>query len=259
MDSDIEKLTTDEGAPTRITPRQLVAKFLSILNFERGVFFTLRGLLLKPTKTVNDYLYGNRRRHANPLRLLFFSSAIAAFLALNFGQTSSGVVNHTETPSMSSENSVVFSEAELEARKAEVNARFLAKLQEFMDKYLNFIFLLSVPLFALLCALFFRKKGFNLAEHVVINAFLASMINVITIVLVPITSLWPEVSLGLLGLSAIYSFYFYMTTYKSTTLWGFVKSLLVMILALLVGMVVFGAVIFFLITSNPAEFGLESL
>lgn len=69
-----------EAKISRITPRYLWDELLHLVNFEKGVFYTIKGLLLKPRKTVVEYCTIDRSRHANPLRMLLFSTAIVVFI-----------------------------------------------------------------------------------------------------------------------------------------------------------------------------------
>jgi len=68
----------------RITLRSLFSEILSVLNFERGVFYTLREMTIRPRTFITSYLDGDRARSVNPFRFLILTTALTAFLSLTF-------------------------------------------------------------------------------------------------------------------------------------------------------------------------------
>lgn len=60
------------------------------------------------------------------------------------------------------------------------------KVQEYIKKYLSFVILLNVPFISFFSWIFYRKKKYNYAEHLVINAYgysLVSMFGIISIMI----------------------------------------------------------------------------
>jgi len=58
---------------------------LGFFSAERGFWFTLRGFTTAPRRSFEAYLGEGRLRFSNPLKLVVFLSALAAFLSIQFG------------------------------------------------------------------------------------------------------------------------------------------------------------------------------
>ena len=66
----------------RITFASLMGFVLSILNFEKGILFSIKELILRPRIVIEEYLKRDRKKLVNPIRFLVFSTAISAFLSV---------------------------------------------------------------------------------------------------------------------------------------------------------------------------------
>ncbi|GAA4454216.1 DUF3667 domain-containing protein [Rurimicrobium arvi] len=110
-----------------------------ILHVDKGILFTLRGMLLRPGFTAREYIEGKRIRHFNFLTLLVL------LIGLDIG------LGHLLDP-------------HAEERAGMRNSRKLVKV--IMDHPQQFILLLA-PLFALATLLFFRRMKLNYTEHII--------------------------------------------------------------------------------------------
>lgn len=113
-----------------------------VLHADSSVINLLRGLATAPGHTIRGYLDGQRKRYYSPVKFLLFNAGISVFLN-NYFQVLERMPNGMNNPG-----------TELSAR------------------YFNLIIILDVPVLALLSWLFFRKKGFSYAEHLVFHSFL---------------------------------------------------------------------------------------
>lgn len=235
---------------SRITTKSLVGDFVAIMNFERGVLYTLWGLVRRPAKTIQDFFFGNRRRHAHPLRVLVFSSAIATLLTitlieraenpLNISINGEQIENVEITPDMSEEQ-VLEAMAREQLQKTFIH---------YFTKYLNVMYLLMVPISAALCALFFYGKGFNFAEHLVVSAYMGAINNVIYVLFFTAIWFWQDAFMIYSAVAILFNFYFFMNVYKSRNVGGFFRSLgAILFTYLLVMVVVVGAMVLMLIHS----------
>lgn len=213
-----------------------------MLNFERGILYSLRELTLRPRKFVENYINGDRRRSVNPYRFLFLTTALVAFLSLNFVFVSerfevqattneTGHVNISLGPA--SENSVPLKEMldniENESEQASLLS-FIERLSAYFNSWLNTLFLLCVPIQALFTYLFFRKRKWNYAEHFTANCLFFAWANILFVVAMPFM-LWKAntvlIVLSVMGMGALY------LIFKSFRSNGWLPSLLA---SLLVGM-----------------------
>lgn len=69
---------------SRVSLKSIWKDFLSIMNLEKGVLYTLVGLLLSPRKTTVEYLKKDRSRLAHPMRLLVFSTVIYSLINIYY-------------------------------------------------------------------------------------------------------------------------------------------------------------------------------
>lgn len=257
----------NDQKPSRITWAALWTDFLSVMNFERGVLYTLKGLLKNPKNTIDDYLYESRWNHANPMRLLLFSTALISFLnyylvyqpnitADNFSISSEESYEvgkslgkefseFEETVGIDIKKGPKLSDAEKEIKKKEATKMVMDKIFQYMDK---FTFSL-VPIFALFAFLFFRKSGYNYTENLVISALMISVINVIGILTV-IPTMWSPIWVSAISsiLIFVYTIYYFIDVYSVKTFGGFVKIISTVVLSYMVYMIiVFSVMLFFVL------------
>lgn len=139
----------------------------AIVNFERGLPYTIRELALRPGKTVRGYLAGARSRHYRPLNFVFLVGGLyTLFFSLANIQ---GVMGTDATSGMT--------EWEL-------------FIQEQSIQYQAFLLLMQLPFFALVSWLLFRKRGFYYGEHLVGNAFMVAEITLYQLLMFPLYSVF---------------------------------------------------------------------
>lgn len=275
-----QNLPEREGSvPKRITWGSMWNEFLDVINFEKGVFFTLKGILLNSKQTVDDYLYGSRFSHANPIRLLLFSTALVTLLnyyfvikptleSQAFKDSESGISidvggqnggsfglfltnDSTTTESVADTNTtslLPLSEKEMDKKEQQkLLKESVQKLSEVLDK---FTFAL-VPIFAIFTFLFFRKSGYNFTENLAINAFLVSFNNVIGILfIIPVVISQPIGSSLSSILTLVFTGYFIYKVYAIPGFKGGLKTGLAMVLSYsLYSIIVGGALIYYIYDS----------
>lgn len=131
----------------------------SIFQLNRGFFFTLKELFLRPGHSIREFLSGKRVNHYKPISYLLITSTIyvlSAYLmerntffydmALGFEEGASGANNNDET----------------------IETSFLS----WMSKYQAYIPLIILPLFSISTYLAFIKSEYNYLEHLVINFYI---------------------------------------------------------------------------------------
>ena len=245
----------------RITFKSLMASVLSVLNFEKGILFTIRELILRPKSAIEEYLKHDRRKLVNPVRFLFFSTAIATLLTLNvfsgqyFSNSFEKGVNSTkrvEVPvngiaDLNVEavvpDSLASAEKEMKLRKArEAMEEFGEVFAKSNDKF-TFILLFF---FAYTSFLLFRKQGYNFSEHLVINTFGVCIGNVFIIVgLLPAKLFSSNLPLAVVTIvSTLYTLYYWMKVYDRTSVKGFFLALASYVLGYIAFMIIFSIAIF---------------
>ena len=241
----------DFETPNRITWSSTSSEVLDVLDFEKGVLLTIKELVLRPKATINDYLYGNRSKYANPLRFLLFSTAIVTLLNFylvyqpNFTE---GLFTETEesnvfTTEFGSDNAVLTTDFQpepsniidgVQSQDVDVNSSVSKEMvQEIVQDAINELFnwmdkftFALVPLFSFFTYWFFRKTKYNYTENLVINAFMVSITNVIALVFVFPSFYAPSTwSIVLAFISTSFTLYFLFKVFAEQSFKGFIKVL----------------------------------
>jgi len=76
----------------RIDGKYIVSEIGSVLNFDKGILFTIKELILRPGENVKDFIHKDRNRLVKPIIFLIISSLIYT-LALQFLNFEDGYVN----------------------------------------------------------------------------------------------------------------------------------------------------------------------
>ncbi len=269
LDGDYDSTSEfDEGySLPRITFKSLIAFVLSVLNFERGILFTIKELFIRPKVVIEEYMKKDRKKLINPIRFLVFSTALSTFLMFSF-MNSNDLVKDAENnfeygfnigfnesligDSVLQRNSVIDStEYSKKIEKAEKGKKVMKEFGELiMNLNDKFTFIL-VFFFALFCTILFKRKGYNYTENLVINCFNISMMNVLSILFVIPAMLSNSLTWIMISsvLSVIYILYFWMMVYEKKGVGGFFLSLLNYILSYVIfsiGLAIF-AIIFVIV------------
>jgi hypothetical protein len=145
----------------RLTIKQLGHDLLHALtHVDRSVLSLLWPLLIRPGTVAREYVAGKRKRYFGPLSwLIVIVGLVSAEVAISGFQ-----VVISNNPSA---------------------------LAELLQRHVNVVFLIQVPVLALFCRLLFWRDGFNAAEFLVLAAYAASMRTIFFgVVLVPLSAIF---------------------------------------------------------------------
>lgn len=209
----------------------------SVFQINRGFFFTIKELFMRPRASLTGYLEGKRQNIVKPITHAFALSTIFFLLS----QLTDGVT-------FLDDFIVGWENGELsKTTSAEIHARQLAIFDWFARHY-SYTILLMLPLYSLTSFLSFRKCGYNYLEHVVINAYLigqqAIFYSIFSLVGGLINS--PDFVINLsLVTSLVYAFYVYSQLFaKHTGKWFTLRYLCLYFLSITIQMVMVGLVVF---------------
>ena len=139
-----EKLTVEDLSISLV----LAGFFKSIFNFDKGILFVLKSMLLDPKTFCDSYLNGKRRKGLNPITFLFVSITIILILDYLFNFSDPAVT-------------VEFNVEEGDK---------MAVLKKFVKDNIKYILLFMVLPLAYSAKLIFKK--YNYAEHIVISSYI---------------------------------------------------------------------------------------
>ena len=136
----------------------IVWLFSSVFNLERGFVPTTLQLITKPGVTIRNYLSGITVRYAHPFRFVFIWATISAILNVYFGffEDSQEMMSQT------------FGE---EANYNEEQIEFTKKSNEVIRNYMSLVIMATIPFMSFFSYLLFKKKKYNYAEHLIVNAY----------------------------------------------------------------------------------------
>ena len=134
----------------------------SILHIDKGIFFTMKELFVRPAATLKEYMAGRRVKHFKPLAYVLILTAFSTFIS---HLVDSYLVSHgmsiTQTVAPTLLNRVV------------------ANTSHFFDKYPSVFYFLMIPVISLLSWLFFRHSGYNYWENIILNIYLTAQFNLL--------------------------------------------------------------------------------
>ena len=163
-------------ATHRLTMRAIGRDFVhALVHTDRSVLSLVHVLLVSPGHVAKDYVSGRRKRHFGPF----------AFLVITVGLASAAVALSGFRAFTTDEPNAV---------------------AEFLQRHVNVVILLQVPILAAFCGALFRKNGYNFAEHLVLAAYTSGVRSLfLTLLVIPYWYLFRP-SAGI----AVYLYYSYL-------------------------------------------------
>ena len=139
----------------RFTINSFLMSLLDALDVNKGFFYTIKMLFVKPGKVTNDYLNGITKPYFNPLKYLLIIGSIYAFLILGLKLFDAGI----EATGLQFQSS------------SEEETLFQNQWMGFYKKILNFIPIIMIPFISIATKWFYKSKGLFYGEHIIINSF----------------------------------------------------------------------------------------
>ena len=172
----------------------------SVLHMDRGIFYSLKNLMLRPGHFIRDYIEGRRARHVKPLMLIMILAAAMVFIAKYFlgGDLVGSGLTMGGTAAAGAKGGGQFDPARL------VNA--FKVVTEWMNHHYTATTLMLLPLEAVAFKWAFRRFGnLNYPEWLVIATFLTAQSFVIMISAAPLEYWFPQVHGWALSLVFVYT------------------------------------------------------
>lgn len=220
----------DKNRPSihRISMNQMFMDTLSVLNLDRGILHTMWQMTIRPGSSIRRYLFDDRRKFVHPLRFLFLSAAIAAFINTqfittqgNFDEAIQNKVSINGDLEQSEDDMVTLNldtdndgtpDAESEVSTKELQKMIAVFVVDFLNRYFSLILILFVPIISLFTWIFFRKSNFYYGEHLAVNAFYLGYLNVIYILISPLL-IWGHVASAVMLIYFIFGVIFQLFIY----------------------------------------------
>ena len=201
----------------------------SVLHMDRGFFYSLKQLMLRPGHFMRDYIEGRRGNQAKPLLLLMVMSAVVVLLSKYLageGVVDSAVLAGASAGSEAGGGSPL--DPALMAHASKVAA-------DLMNQYFAAFTLLLLPLEAAAFRLAFHRVGtLNYPEWLVITALLTVQTFVFWALLLILHRWIPQPSTWAVLLSMVYAVFSLVQFFQGYQRW---KSVLRTLLALVIFLV----------------------
>ncbi|MCP5062764.1 MAG: DUF3667 domain-containing protein [Ignavibacteriae bacterium] len=144
----------------------------TILQVDKGFFFTIKELFVRPGYTIREYLEGKRIRHFKPIAFALILSTIYALLTY-----------YTDKNTILGE---VFSGlADGFNNKAEKVSTF-STILNWMGNHYAYSTLLILLVFSSASSLAFIKSKYNYFEHLILNLYIEGQRMVIYLIFIPL-------------------------------------------------------------------------
>jgi hypothetical protein len=143
--------------------------FHTFTHVDSGLFFLIKELFLRPGIVAKEYIEGKRKKYFSPIQYLILAVAVATFFSVKYNLM--GPVSGNVNPEVYNQLNEI--------------SKFFLQFNQFIYKYFNLILFVAVPVMALFSWLFYKKSGYNYAENVILNVFLAAQRTLIFILLAP--------------------------------------------------------------------------
>lgn len=199
----VEKInkSREEKTEERLTIKSMWFELwqnLALLS-KKAIIFTFLELILRPGFAIKKKISGYRNYLYSAFEYLLFSTALIVILnsQYHFYQNEYGkIADHFE----------IFN----------FNKKFISSFFIFAEKYAELVNFIAIPVFALLCRLFWPDKKYNFAEMLVANTYIAAQQMLFLVLLVPFIYLFPSAQF-----SYFMPFYFFISFMYNT--WVYIQ------------------------------------
>jgi hypothetical protein len=133
----------------RINKHYISHELLHLLHFEKGFFYTAKGLITKPGDSIKEFITQNRNRHMKPVAFLILTSILFTLTSHLF---------HTDK---------IFADKE----KLLFGDSSVGDIEHWVQSHLGYSNILMGVFIALCMKLFFRKYKYNIFEITILLCF----------------------------------------------------------------------------------------
>lgn len=170
----------------RIDKEYLYYEIRSLLNLEKGLFLTIRNLLVKPGKSVREFIFKNRKKYVKPIIFLIFTSLIFSLL-----------INSLEI------NLSFFNIDKVQGLKGKIRSK---EIGDWTQKNIGYSQLIMGVFIGFWIKLFFKKSNHNIYEILILLSFIFGEGFIILGFFIFLAAIFNSSIIGVLG-SLIYFIY----------------------------------------------------
>ncbi|WP_028526830.1 DUF3667 domain-containing protein [Runella limosa] len=190
-----------------------------VLHLDKGFFYTIKELFLRPGHSIREYVQGKRVKHFNYFTFIILIITLGHFIG------SISDVKLIDTTNYFSDDQ-----------------QLLTRFEELMSANPKIVTMLRIPFLALFSLLFFRKSEQNYTEHLVLNIYKVSGELLIAIVFTLLAIVFKNViplnyffvgTGSLILVFSIWFYYQYFSVFGYSKIGLFIRSLLISVIIFL--------------------------
>jgi hypothetical protein len=141
-----------------------------ILHVDRGIFFTLREMTLRPDKVIKEFIAGHRIKYFHPISYLLLGSALSLFIMKPF-----------------KEQLLQFVTSGAVGQQSAQQAKMQTGVFNYMQDHYNLMLAIFIPFLAFCTWLVYRKqKQYNYVEHMVVFGYTMGHSSYLTFLITPL-------------------------------------------------------------------------
>lgn len=156
--------------------------FHAFTHADKGIFHLLKELTIRPGLVAREFIAGKRKKYFNPFTFFLIVMTLFVFSSTFFSKNDLKI---TPDPG-------VLAQITTEAGKQQyiTSVTRIVEASGFMRHYGNIVGMIAVPFLSLITWAFYRRRGYNYAEHLTANLLFTSFNNLyFAILIVPLESL----------------------------------------------------------------------
>ena len=208
------KYCSDCGQPfelKRIDANYIKHEIEHVLHFEKGIFYTVKELIIRPGKNVRDFFTENRNRLVKPIIFIIITSLIYT------------IINH------------YFHIEEQYIQQDELDHSTIGKMMVWVQEHYGYANIILGIFIAFFIKLFFRKSNYNIYEIIILLCFIMGISMLIYSVFAAIQGLF-HINIIQIGgiLALVYTTFAIADFFGKTKVKNYFKALAAYILGMIV-------------------------
>lgn len=184
--TDFKKVNEINSELKRIDKQYLYTEIRSLFNLEKGLFLTVKNLLIKPGKTVREFILENRKKYVKPIIFLILVSIIFSF-----------IINSLEI------NLSFFNIDKIEGLNGKIRSK---EIGDWTQKNIGYSQLIMGVFIGFWIKLFFRKSNHNIYEIIILLSFILGEAFILLGTFILLAAIFNSPIIGVVG-SFIYFIY----------------------------------------------------
>ncbi len=226
---DLLNKTRMEKSDRRYTVKGMLEdEFYNLVHLERRKFFyTAWDLAVRPAKAIKMVLTGYKKYLYPYFNYLILIGTITIFLSVRYKFFVSGYeIGDQSDWAGGLLDSMGF------------DRQFRLDFFAYAEEFATIVNIVAIPFFSLTSFLMFHKSKYNLAEHFILNTYIAAQQLLYLLFFIPLLEIFPTVKQEIIGtytgLTIIYNIWVYATFFDGKLLINILKSMLAIAIAFFV-------------------------